>query len=72
MKREIPLQYTLFFVQSMYKQLVDVDVSKFQNHECSATHEICQKISMTGFLCQKICALGTHKLQLFSFNEETA
>ena len=57
MKREIPLQYTFFFVQSMYKQLVDVDVSKFQNHECSATHEICQKFYMAGFLGQKLSAL---------------
>ena len=44
-------------LQSMYKQLVDVDVFKFKNHECSATHEICQKFYMAGFLGQKLSAL---------------
>ena len=49
MTREILLQYTFCFVQSMYKQLVDVDVFKFQNHECSATHEICQNFTWPDF-----------------------
>ena len=67
MKREeVPLQYTFYFVQSMYKQLVDVDVFKFKNHECSATHEICQKFYMTGFLGQKFYRLKVRQFWLFS------